>query len=66
MRQLSLDDLSPLGLAKFEDLYEAENTRRPKCSRVDFGAGFVALAVDKNLYMYFDPDAWNEHLRGPA
>lgn len=54
MRQVDKDALSPLGLRILEGLYETQITRRGQCSRQDFAAGFIALALHHKLRMYFD------------
>lgn len=54
MRQVSLEALSPLGARIFEHLYQGQVTRRGRCSRPDFAAGFIALALHQEQRWYFD------------
>lgn len=66
MRRLSTDDLSPLGMRIFTELYTREETRRPRCSRIDYVAGFIDLAVHHKLRVYFNlsDELWTAVLNG--
>lgn len=66
MRRLSTDDLSPLGMKIFTELYTQEETRRPRCSRIDYVAGFIDLAIHHKLRVYFNlsDDMWATILKG--
>lgn len=58
---LNADDLNQLGQDVLERLYTSEQTsRRAQCSREDYAAGFVDLAVHLKLRMYFTPESWGE------
>jgi hypothetical protein len=52
---LTFADLTPAAQRAFERAY-MRATRRPRCSRADFAAGWVAALVSMQAWSSFRPD----------
>jgi hypothetical protein len=53
----TVDDLAPWMKRRFEEAYTDAGIRRPRCSREDFAAGYLAALLGMRVAAAFTEDA---------
>lgn len=59
-RLLTADDLRPVHREAMVAAYQESKIRRPRCSHLDFYAGWVAALERFGFYEAFEAAAWKE------